>query len=159
MRKRYVFSWDLKDDKDEHRLIFKGSKFQISGAWYWKDCAPALFRLTPGTVRSFWENEGRDLEDEYEDRQQDRKHGSVPSKQWNDGVASLKAMCSETGSRQSFFKRRDMVMAFLRKSQSGSVVLYFLQSGYLFRGNDNQKRIAAVNSRKDVSASKFSNCL
>ena len=72
MRKRCVFSWDFKDDKDGQRWIFKGSEFQTSGAWYWKDRAPALFRLTLGTVRSFWEDEGRDLEDMYEDRQQER---------------------------------------------------------------------------------------
>ena len=41
-------------------------------------------------------------------------------------------------------------MTFLMEGQSGSVVLYFLQSGYLFRGNTIQEGIAVVNSRKDV---------
>ena len=72
MGKRYVFSLDLKDDKDEQKRIFKGSEFQTSGAWYWKDRAPALCRVTLGTVRSFWEEEQRDLEDENEDKQQER---------------------------------------------------------------------------------------
>ena len=45
-------------------------------------------------------------------------------------------------------KRCDMVMMFLMESQSGSVVMYFLQLGYLFRGNASQQRIAVVNSRK-----------
>ena len=38
-----------------------------------------------------------------------------------------------------------MVMTFLTKGRSGSVVLYFLQSGYLFRGTASQKRIAVFN--------------
>ena len=47
-------------------------------------------------------------------------------------------------------ERCDMVMTFLTEGQSGSVVLYFLQSGYLFRGNVSQKKIAVVNSREDA---------
>ena len=39
-------------------------------------------------------------------------------------------------------KRGDLVMTFLTEGQSSSVVLYFLQSGYLFRGTASQKRIA-----------------
>ena len=46
VRKRGVLSWALKDDKDEDVQIFSGSEFQTAGAWYWKDRAPALFRLT-----------------------------------------------------------------------------------------------------------------
>ena len=43
-----------------------------------------------------------------------------------------------------------MVMTFLTEGQSGSVVLYFLQSDYLFRGNASHKGIAVVNSREDA---------
>ena len=56
-------------------------------------------------------------------------------------------------------KRCNMIMTFLTEGQSGSVVLYFLQSGYLFRGNASQKRIAVINCRKDAWASKFNSCL
>ena len=52
-------------------------------------------------------------------------------------------------------KTRDVIMTFLTDGQSGSVVLYFLQSSYLFRGNAGQKRIAIVNSRKDTHQQHF----
>ena len=57
VRKRCVYSWHLKDDKDKLRQISKDSDFQMIGAWYWKDCAPVLFRLTLGMVKRFWEEE------------------------------------------------------------------------------------------------------
>ena len=47
-------------------------------------------------------------------------------------------------------ERCNMAMTFLTEGQSGSVVLYFLQSGYLFTGNARQKSIAVVKSRKDA---------
>ena len=71
VRKRCVFSLNFKDDRDERRRILNGSEFQTSGAWYRKDRALALFRLTLRTVRRFWMEESGDLEDEYEDRQQE----------------------------------------------------------------------------------------
>ena len=52
-----------------------------------------------------------------------------------------------------------MVMTFLKEGQSGSVVLYFLQSGYLFRDNASQKRITVVNSSKGARVSKLNSCL
>ena len=74
----------------------------------------------------------------------------MPSKQRSERVASFKTMCSETGSPMEFLqKRSDMVMMYLT-GQSGSTVLYFLQLGYLFRGNASQKRTAVVNSREDA---------
>ena len=47
-------------------------------------------------------------------------------------------------------ERCDMVMTFLTEGQSGSVVLYFLKSGYLFKGNAIQKKIAVVDAREDT---------
>ena len=47
-------------------------------------------------------------------------------------------------------KRRDVVMTFLTEGQSCSMVSYFLRSGFLFRGNASQNRIAVVNSREDA---------
>lgn len=41
----------LNDDKEEERRIFNSSELLTTGAWYWKDRAPSLFRLMCGTVR------------------------------------------------------------------------------------------------------------
>ena len=54
-RGRYIYSWDLKRFLDyffltEEARIFNGSEFQTSGAWYWKDCVPALFKLKHETA-------------------------------------------------------------------------------------------------------------
>ena len=70
--KRCVSSSALKDEEDDERWTFSGSEFQATGAWSWKEHAPALFGLTRGTVRSLWEEEQRELEGEYKDRQQER---------------------------------------------------------------------------------------
>ena len=47
-------------------------------------------------------------------------------------------------------ERCNMAMTFLTEGQSGSVVLYFLQSGYLFRGNASQEGIAVKQSILEV---------
>ena len=69
--KRCVLSWVLKDAKDKERCIFSSNEFRMEPDKY-KDHAPALLRLMCGTLRSFWEEELRDLEGEYEDRQQEK---------------------------------------------------------------------------------------
>ena len=96
--------WDLEDDEDGKRLILSGSGFQTAGAWYWNDGAQALFGLTRGTGRSFWEEERRGLEGEYEDRQQQRYGDRVTAKYRNERVAIQKL--------NSFCYRKPFVFCF-----------------------------------------------
>ena len=52
-RKRCVFSWELKDDKDQEWRIFNGSEFQTRGARYWKDRAQALLKVDTWDAEKF----------------------------------------------------------------------------------------------------------
>ena len=111
MRKRCVCSWDSKDDKDEQRRIFKGSKFQTSGAWYWTDRASALFffffRLTLGTVKVFflrgWSKRSGGWVWQTAGEVRSKVRCAIKIAYWKS--ASLKTMRSETGSQWSFFER------------------------------------------------------
>ena len=53
-------------------LILKGSDFQASVLSLILNASCTNTRLTQGTVRSFLEEDRRDLEGEYEDTQQER---------------------------------------------------------------------------------------
>ena len=61
LRKRCVLRLDLKDVRDGDNRVCIGTEFHTQGAWYWKDLAPALFKLTRGTQSSLSEDDRSDL--------------------------------------------------------------------------------------------------
>ena len=108
--------------------IQNGRKFQTPGAWYWKDRAAALIRLTDGTTRSFWGEERRDLED--------RPLRSSPQKlirgqtagevRWyrNEGCRLRNAFCYRKPV-ESLQERCDMVVTLFEEERSGSSMVSF----------------------------------
>ena len=80
LQKRCVLRLDLKDVRDGDNRVCIGTEFHTQGAWYWKDLAPALFKLTRGTQSSLSEDDRSDLWGVYEERQCERYGGNVPSK-------------------------------------------------------------------------------
>ena len=53
LRKKCVWSWTLKDDKDGERRKFNSSVFQRTGVWRRKDLALAIFRHNTNSKQSF----------------------------------------------------------------------------------------------------------
>ena len=85
------------------------------------------------------------MEDEYKDKQRERSCGRVPLKYRNKRAGSLKTAFCNRMPVEFLRDRCDMSMTFSAENLSGSIVLYFLHSGYLLRGNACHERIAVVN--------------
>ena len=71
LRKRCVLRPDLKEVRDVENRVCIGTEVHTQGASYWKDLAPALFKLTRGTQSSLSEDDRRDLRGVYEERQRE----------------------------------------------------------------------------------------
>ena len=137
------------------RQIFCGIEFQKSGAWYWKDLAPAPFRLTPRTVRGFWEEGGRDLE---VSMRTDSRRGKIVECRQSTAMKELsvqrKCVLLQGASEVSTGELWHSHGVFWQKITRVAWV-YFLQSGYMLGGNGSQEWIAAVSPREYVWVSQW----
>ena len=135
----FLFSYDLKDNKDEQRRIFDGNEFRTSGAWYWKIVHQHFSDWLLGRSDVF---ERKNDEIWRVSVRADSRWCKVIVCHQNSGMKKLRVwrqcVLKQDAKEDNVFwngtsieflqvqGRCNMVKTFLTKGQSGCVVLYFL---------------------------------